>query len=395
MWRISGYARNPYLEEREALGMEFDLASAEPNNWNNGVATIKWRKKGAEKWNDIVIENLELVGSSPKSLVIRPDGTFVGAGEFYGAVFAFDPKTGKSREVGNSPGSVYCMLATDDKVYMAGYVNYMAEWDPAQPYEIEKKQDWKKDVNPKRYRAGAKVIKHIIECPDGRIYMGGRFGRHHPGGGMGIFDPKTREMQILRKPWFEWLAVNGLFIVDDGKKLAIPTYPLTIGKEGGPEKGSLFLYDFAERKIVREVKLDFEANPEQLFVTPEGGVIGVSTLAEENRFGRKVYSTLVYGLDLESGKPTFEKRFKGKPFTSTSPYWSTELVRGPDGCGWLFVDEDLCRIHPDGELERIGKTEYRGKILWDGDTMYIYNNGRIYVRLFANVVKIQDLFATR
>ena len=64
----------------------------------------------------------------------------------------------------------------------------------------------------------------------------------------------------------------------------------------------------------------------------------------------------------------------------------------PDGCGWLFVDEDLCRIRPDGRLERVGPCKWRGKMIWRDDTLYIYNGGRVYVRLFANIVRIGNLF---
>jgi hypothetical protein len=57
------------------------------------------------------------------------------------------------------------------------------------------------------------------------------------------------------------------------------------------------------------------------------------------------------------------------------------------------VDEGLCRIHPDGTLETVrDQMEYRGKMIWHGKTLYIYNGGRVYNRLFANVVRIPDLF---
>jgi len=393
MWRVSGYAGSLYDEAEKGLGLEIDMANAEANNWNGGIATIRWRKKDGGDWKSVQIKGLPLIGCSPKALDMNPDGKMYGVGTLYGSFFRFDPETGKSEKIGDPPGSVHCMLSLKGRTYLAGYVNFMAEWDHDKPYKIQKKQPWKEDVNPKRYRAGAKVLQYIIEGPDGRIYMGGRFGRHHPGGGVGIFDPKTKVMELLRAPWFSYLAVQGLFIVNDEKEVAILTYPLGMGRKETPKKGSIFLYSIADRKIVKEITLGFKANPDELFVTPEGAPIGVSRFVETDEYGNKSYETLTYGLDLDTGKPTFEKRFKGKPFTGICPYWDTPLVRGPDGCGWLFVDEDLCRIHPDGELERIGPCKWRGKMIWQGDTLYIYNGGRIYVRLFANVVRIRNLFA--
>ena len=104
-------------------------------------------------------------------------------------------------------------------------------------------------------------------------------------------------------------------------------------------------------------------------------------------------AVLVYGIDLGTGKIRFERRYPGRAFTGLHENDRTPLVRGPDGCGWLFVDENLCRIHPSGDLETVReKFEYRGRMIWRGDTLYIYNGGRVYQRLFANVVRIPDLF---
>ena len=122
-------------------------------------------------------------------------------------------------------------------------------------------------------------------------------------------------------------------------------------------------------------------------------VIGVSRGSETDELERESHVTLVYGLDLNSGKMLFQIRYPGRAFTGISQYDRTPLVRGPDGCGWLFVDKKLCRIHPNGTLEVVrDNMEYRGKTTWQGQTLYIYNGGRVYNRLFANVVRIPDLF---
>ncbi|MFQ5810039.1 MAG: hypothetical protein ACE5JM_10510 [Armatimonadota bacterium] len=91
-------------------------------------------------------------------------------------------------------------------------------------------------------------------------------------------------------------------------------------------------------------------------------------------------------------KASFEEDTNPKRYRTTGK-WTRCMLRGPDGCGWLFVDEALCRIHPDGTLETVRDAmEYRGKMVWQGKTLYIYNGGRVYSRLFANVVRIPDLF---
>ncbi len=390
MWRVSGYAGRQYEETADA-GLEFDLNDAEPNNWNEGIATIRWRKDGEQSWRTIEVKGLELVGSSPKCLAVAPDDRLVGVAQFYGSVFRFDPATGKSRNVGIAPGSVYQILPLEDHTYFCGYVAYLADYDHGKPYSMtNRKTAFDEDTNPKRYRTEGKWTHCMVRGPDGCIYLGGRYGRHKTGGGLSIFDPKTNEIQCIREP-FEYLGVRGLFLIQGGKTLAITTSPVGAG---GPPRGSIFLFDIAKQEVVKEVTLDkLDVNPGQLFVAGDKTVIGVSRGSETNELERESHFTLVYGLDLNSGKMLFQKRYPGRAFTGICQYDRTPLVRGPDGCGWLFVDEALCRIHPDGTLETVrDKIEYRGKMIWQGKTLYIYNGGRVYNRLFANVVRIPDLF---
>ncbi|MBM4046351.1 MAG: hypothetical protein FJ279_14675 [Planctomycetes bacterium] len=393
MWRVSGYAGSESNEPKDGLGIEFDLTDAEPDNWNGGLATIRWRRKDETDWRKIEIQGIDLVGSSPKSLAVAPDGKMIGVAQHYGAVFRFDPATGKSDRIGDAPGSVYEILALEDRTYFCGYVSFLAEYDHRKPYTItggNRADAFTADINPKLYRTETKWTRCMAMGPDGRIYLGGQDGRHRTGGGLSIFDPQTKAMELIRKP-FEFLGVVGLYFINGGKTLALTTKPVG---QGGPDRGSIFLYDVAQRKIAREVKLDIQANPDQLFIAGDDAVIGVSRAEETDEYGRKTHYTLVYGLDLESGKLRFEKRHPGRAFTGMCAYDHTSLVRGPDGCGWLFVDDSLCRIHPDGTLEKVrDRMDYRGHIVWQDKTMYIYNGGRVYNRLFSNVVRIPNLFA--
>lgn len=398
MWRVSGYASSRYNEE-EALDIEIDLAQAEPNNFNDEIATILWREKGEAEWRKIVIDGMKAVGRSPKALAAMPDGKFFGVSG-YGMAFIFDPETGESVEVGDPPGSVYQIMPFLDKLYFSGYVAFLAEFDPSQPYVFNKLAgeggtNFNDDVNPKRYRTNTKWSATMIGGPDGRIYVGGYDGRHNTGGGLSIFDPQTKEMENLRDPWFKYLGVRGMALVDDGRLLAITTAPVG-QRQNMPEdldRGSIFLYDFEKQEIVREVKMNFKGTPDQVFVAGTGVVIGVSRVSETDHFGHTIHNTLVYGLDLETGATLFEKLHPGRAFNGMLRNDRPPLVVGPDGCGWLFVDEDLCRILPDGELERVRHMPgHRGQMFFMDDTLYIYNGGRIAYRLFSNVVKIEDLF---
>ena len=389
MWRVSGYAGNLYPEAQDGLGLESDLDQAEPNNWNDGIGTVRWRQNGEEQWRTIEIRGLPLIGTSPKCLAVAPDGTLVGVAQFYGSVFRFDPATGVSENVGIAPGSVYEILPLPDRTFFCGYVAFLAEYLHDQPYAINRKSAFQDDINPKRYRTLGKWTTCMLRGPDGCIYLGGKFGRHTTGGGLSIFDPETKEMRTLRDP-FLYLGIVGLTMVDGGKTLAITTRP--VGK-GAPEKGSIFRFDVASQMLGEGIELAIPGNPDELFVAGDRTIIGVSRTSETDEYERVTHSTLVYGLDLQTGKLAFEKRYPGRAFTGMCDYDRTPLVRGPDGCGWLFVDAALCRIRPDGELERVRESmEYRGKMVWQDQTLYIYNGGRVYSRLFPNVVRIPDLF---
>jgi len=390
MWRVSGYAGKRYDEPAEA-GLELDVTEAEPSNFNGGVGTIRWRKLGEPDWRKIEVKGLKLVGSAPKCLGVGPDGKLVGVAQFYGSVFRFDPATGKSEKIGIAPGSVYQILPLADRTYFCGYVSFLAEYDHSRPYSMSARDvPFGEDTNPKRYRTEGKWTRCMVAGPQGRIYLGGRYGRHKTGGGLSIFDPATKQMKLIREP-FEQLGVRGLFVIDGGKTLAITTTPI-----GDVERtwGSIFLFDFARQEPVKEVELEkLEGDPDQLLVAGDSTVIGVSRESRPDPAGGQTDFTAVYGLDLDNGKMLYTKHYPGRAFTGICQYDRTPLVRGPDGCGWLFVDEKLCRIHADGALETVrDKMPYRGNMLWQGETLYIYNGGRVYNRQFANVVRVPDLF---
>jgi fibronectin-binding autotransporter adhesin len=393
-------------------GLVFDMKEAEPSNWNNGLSTILWRRDEDKAWHTLVIKGLPMVPYSMKVLAIEPDGRMCGVGNMYGAFTRFDPRTGKSEKLGDSPGgSVYQILGLKGATYFCGYTAFFAEYDHASPYKADIQQLPRKgspvkagakvdangdpietgaSANPRIYNTGIKWTNIMLVGPDGRIYMGGKDGRHHSGGGFAIFNPKTKAMK--RFP-FELLGVRDMAFLSDNKTLAITTTPVLLGKPG-PKIGSLMLFDIIQDKITREVILDeLPKAPDEIVVAGDNTVLGVSLLAEKDENGNTTYATMVAGLDLANGKVSFEKRHAGRPFTGISAYDKTPLVLGPDGCGWLFVDEWLCRLLPNGDLEKIRRLpEYRGKMFFQDKTLYLFNGGRVMSNRFANVIRIPNLF---
>ena len=189
-------------------------------------------------------------------------------------------------------------------------------------------------------------------------------------------------------------AADGTAAAIVGRTLAITTRPVLLGKPG-PKVGSVLLFDITQDKMVKEIVLDgLPKEPEELMVAGDNTVLGVSGLQEKDEYDRVTHYVVVAGLDLSKGQVLFEKRHPGRPFSGISPYDKTPLVLGPDGNGWLFVDEWLCRLLPTGDLEKVRKLpEYRGTMLFQGKTLYIFNGGRVWSNRFANVVRIPNLFA--
>jgi hypothetical protein len=414
MWRLTGYGGRLSGIRRgdgDKTGFLFDMENAEANNWNNGIATIRWRKEDEDHWRTIEIKGLEMVPYSMKVLGVAPDGVLCGVGNLYGAVTRFDPKTGKSEKVGDSPGgNCYQILTLKDVTYFCGYTAFFAVYDHSKPYKVDLQQNPPKgqpkpkgltDVsgdpidpnksNPRIYSTGIKWTNNMLLGPDGRVYLGGKDGRHNSGGGFAVFDPKTKQMR--RFP-FSVLGVRDMVFLGDKKTLAITTTPILLGKPG-PKIGSVMLFDITQDKMVREMVLDdLPKAPDEILVAGDNTVLGMSGLVETDEYGNTRHTMSVAGLDLASGKVLFEKRHPGRPFTGICAYDRTPLVPGPDGCGWLFVDEWLCRLLPSGELEKVRKLpEYRGKIIFQGKTMYVFNGGRVLANRFANVVRIPNLFA--
>jgi len=391
MWRVTTYAGPE--DEAEDIGLEFDTADAIPTNWNGGVATVRWRNKGKETWRTIRIEGIDLVGCTPKTMAVTPEGNLIGGCIYYGPIFRFDPDTGKSERIGDAPGELYNILVTEENVYFCGYVSFLAVYDRSKPYAIVRNQPWEKDANPKRYRTLGKRTVYMVRGADGRIYTAGSYGRHTYGGGVAVFDPQTEEMESIREP-FENLAINGLCFVNDGRRLVITTSP---SGRNAPERGSIFLYDTETRKITRKFDVDLGVRATgTVFDAGDGSIVGVVPITNKNDAGEKTYEGLIYKVDVDRGEVLFRRRFDGRPFSGTTIFDLRTLDRslpvGPDGCAWLFIDEWLSRIHPDGTIQKIRKMEHRGRLLFDGETLYVYNGGRAFWKYFSNVLRIRDLF---
>ena len=106
---------------------------------------------------------------------------------------------------------------------------------------------------------------------------------------------------------------------------------------------------------------------------------------------------LLLKLDLETGELLLKKKLDGKVFNGPSRWDFRKIDQrfclGPDGCGWLFIDNRLTRIHPDGTVEKLQELKHTGQLFFIGEDLYIYNGGRDVFGGFAGVLRIKGVFA--
>jgi hypothetical protein len=389
-------ARNKGLwqltEVETELGLELDVDDINPTVWNNGSVTVRWRPKDAAEWRSATFKGLDLQPNALYRLARTPEGKIIGFGAWYGPIFLFDPDTGQSSYVGPTPGSVYDMLAVGDKIYFCGYSSMFAVYDRTRPWTLSPKNDWYfKDQNPYRLPAG-KWTTDLALGADGRIYAAGHHGRHAEGGQLTLFDPATGDCEQIREEFLKY-SIRDLCPLDGGRLMALSTACLE--PQG---TGQVWVYDTPARKWVHQFEpLPGMVHTGNLFAAGPAAVVGLIKTDRQDEKDQDVYESLLYKLDVTSGQVIFQKTIPGRAFTGPLEFdFNSDDRRfclGPDGCGWLFIDKTLTRIHPeDGRVEKVLDLEHGGRLLFLGEDLYIYSGGRQFFGGFSQLLRLKDVF---
>lgn len=398
---------NPNQAERE-LGLELDLSGIDPNNFNDGAVTIRWRRKAAEgeeaaEWQELSHKGVDLFPNTPSAADITSDGKLIGVGASYGPVFEFDPETGESKLIGPNPGSVYDVLVEGDMVYMSGYSSMLAVYDRTKPYTLSatNREFGNRNINP-FITGAAKRATHMVTAVDGRLYCGGNHSRHTTGAQVVIFDPQTYDVENLRGEVEEYLF-RDMAAVDNGDLVVIAAGAPAADRDegqadrGGDRRGALIVYNVAERKIDRIIELPLDvAHAGNIFPGDGVSVLGLVKLDPRDEHGKQHFKSLLYKYDIAADRLVFSEEITGKAFNGPSffDYQSNHrrFSLGPDGCGWLFIDFDLTRIHPDGTVETVLRMDVPGQILFLGNDILLYNGGRQSWGGFSNIRRIKNIY---
>jgi hypothetical protein len=385
-----------FHEAEKELNLDLDLDDINPNNWNNGTVTVKWRRKGDPNWRSASFKGIELTPNPPYRMVATPEGKLLGFGNWYGPVFLLDPETNKTEYIGVPPGSLYDMLFVGDKLYMCGYSAFFAVYDRKRPYTLTPKNqyDFSKDMNPARFPS-VKWALDLALGADGRIYTAGNHGRHMDGSDILIFDPATEKQESLRKELsLEKYSVRNMVAMDKGRLIVASIKALA-----AEEQGFLAVYDTQAKKLTKQIKAAIEApHPGYIMACGPNDVMGLVKLDRKDDQGKDIKEFLVYRIGLATEKVAYQNKAPGNAFNGPTE-WDfkgpdSRFCVGPDGCGWLFIDRWLTRIRPqDGRVEKLLELKQGARLLFLGDDLYLYGGGRQFFGGFSQVLRIRKVFA--
>jgi len=359
-------------EARQKLGLELDLSEAVPTVWNGGTSKVRFRRKD-EEWHEATAKGIAVHPVGIGNMAALPDGTLIGCGVPYNPFFRFNPKTGESAYLGPTTGSIYQIHVAGDRAYFCGYSAVLSVYDPGRPWTYRTGAaagDAK--PNPFNVLTGAQWNTHMAIGADGRVYVGGRHGRHATGGDFFRYDPRTGKTDSFRDAFKEHLVYD-VIAINGGRLILVSTRPM----KAEEKSARLFIYD-TEADALRHI----EAVPgwRDLGNIFDGGpdcYVGMMP-AEMEVEGAKTPAVRIYKVNVVTGQLLYNREERGKPFFGSVRSTERRIFPGPDGCGWLFLERDgqnyLARVHPDdGHLETVVPVKGVGRLVFVGKDVYLYS----------------------
>ena len=375
------------LPQAGEIGLELDIDGMQPTGWNGGEIVVRWRRAGEAGWRESRTAGADVQPNCVKRLAALPDGTLIGVTAFYGSVFRFDAATRRSALLGTAPHSVYDILVCGPRVYFSGYPTAFSIYDASKPWTFSRKNALGDGhQNPYVLQRGGKYNYQSALGADGYVYICGNHQRHDSGASLNWFDPaRPHEITHLRQG-FEDHQPSDLIALEQGRYIV-----MGYGRQ-------LVLFDTASHAVSRRIDLPASAGPAgKLLAVDPGRVLSLARVASESADGAIQPGGRLCLVNTATGNAEYVKTVEGRVFSGSSPVdlksEDARFAAGPDGCGWLFIDEWLTRIVPEeGRVERILRLKERGRMFFVGDDLYIYNGGREYFRGFAGILRIRQVF---
>ncbi len=378
----------------------------------DGLFTIHFQTSpDTTEWRRATLE-VPLAGDAVLEAEPLADGRIVVAAGAYVPVAVFDPASGAGRQYPLGELSIRSALVRGERIYVTGYPSAAVHvLDPIRPLTSPVATPTGPAVaatdpaaNPRLLvsfpmsdRSGGHVGVGLFPAPDsargegaGRIYLCTRRHRHHRGFSIAWFEPpadaaaEVRSGTLATGTAFDHLQVGGLAQSLDGSKLLVSTYVEPNDQLEGkpPAAARLFVIDLAVGAIAETFVpvADGDCLAGVAEVAP-GVVLGLAFDADRK-------STLVYRLDLATGRVTAVRRYAALlqclPGTNGAPVKGAGFVRGPDGMAWTSMSvaaelSAVVRIDPDSlAVLPVGIDRTNGcALLFDRGQLYLAGAPRL------------------
>ncbi len=274
-----------------------------------GRSTLKWRPAGSKE--EFRALSFRIQRAAPQQIVAMvelPDGSLFGSVVQYNGFFRYDPKTSTCESFGKAGPSSPRITVMDGKAWYFGYPNVnLSVYDPGQPWKAPQRANADNPGDNPRligyFGQGTTEAHHateILSGPNGRIYLLGRRERWSTGSGLGYYEPATgkkfglaTDMKDLDPQGMVLLPQSGRIVVSGrirdggdrataqlrvydldlkeverltvkeglaatGRVQDIGRDPVFLGLVNDGKKDALYLYDLAQKTVVKWVDLDEE-----------------------------------------------------------------------------------------------------------------------------------------
>lgn len=368
---------------------QLGIAKLSPKS--DGWCELWYRNPGSEEWHAIGFE----IPTYPVPIyrvTAIGDGRLCGSGGNYTGNFIYDPKPHEARHPGMLHLSHYCSTALDGKVYMSGYPSSaLFVWDPQMPWTANTSAgpterpiaETSPASNPRRVaymhqKGDGTVIsgchKMWTACTggDGKAYFGGRWYRDGEQGGMAWWDPATKRVEGLYKPFGNYQIMRIKPAGENDRYIVISTKACRdqLNNINAPDEAKIFVFDTRIQKIVNSF-VPLKGANQTGHIAPVGGnlILGITynpadrlrdvkpeelsahLNGREKDYGIIDETSILYKVDILTGKVLWTKVLPYPAGFRTNENFANQdgfdFRRGPDGFVWTWTGARFSLVNPE------------------------------------------------
>jgi len=324
----------------------------------DGTATVHYRPAGRE-WRSISYD-LGDYRSYLFRMGCTNDGRLLCATDDPYTIFVYDPKLAKAEILGHSPyyTHAYGFAEVGEMMYFAGYTGSpLFEYDPSRPWTYQSPVPDKQTPLPEEESSNPRLVARmpnmrraydVLLAADGRLYLpcsAEMTGPVASGGGLGWFNPETREIGMIREGFLyhrgcaATLACEGRYVVT----ATTAWWSRAIDPETSGVPDRVVTYDVLESKVIGDLCPARDAAAGGVVVEWKPGKAVGRLSCEGNE-------TVFFLLDVASQEIESMRRFPG--------HSACRLLTLPDESLLLYHDGCVCKLSPaDWALEPVARLE--------------------------------------